>query len=83
MFSKTFWTKGFKFWFIGGIGIIINFAILTFLVEIFKIDYRIAAIIAIGIAAFSNYGGNILIGNIKINDSDRTIAISQHFPREH
>jgi len=63
---RTFLLKGFKFWFIGGIGILINMGVLLSLVEVFELDYKIAGFVGICIAAFSNYVGNILIGNIKI-----------------
>ena len=59
-----FWIKGFKFWFIGGIGIGVNAIAFFGLKEFIGVD--LAWGVAICIAAFSNYIGNILIGNIKI-----------------
>lgn len=49
-----------KFYAVGGVGVIINYAILLTLVEAVGFDYKVANIVAIMGAAFSNFKLNVL-----------------------
>ena len=54
---------------IGGIGALVNWGILVFLVQEFRVFYLTAEIIATLIAFGVNFNGNILLKNIKIRKS--------------
>ena len=49
-----------KFYLVGGVGVLINYAILLTLVEAVGFDYKVANIVAILGAAFSNFKLNVL-----------------------
>ena len=66
---KTFMKKGVKFAFVGAIGTVVNLGLLYSLTTYLHVYYMYSEFIAIGIAFFSNYIGNILIGNIQMSDS--------------
>jgi hypothetical protein len=61
-----YFRKALKFMIIGGIGALVNWAILVFLVQEFRVFYLTAEIIATLIAFGVNFNGNILLKNIKI-----------------
>jgi hypothetical protein len=63
---KDYFRKGFKFIIVGGIGAVVNWAILILLHQEFGVYYLTAEIIATFIAFGVNYNGNILLKNISI-----------------
>ncbi len=70
---KDYVRKGFKFIIIGGIGAVVNWAILAFLVQEFRVFYLTAEIIATFIAFGVNFNGNILVKNINIGKNSSKV----------
>ena len=68
VFSKQFITKGIKFAFIGAIGTVLNLGILYTLTSYGHLYYLVSELIAIIIVFVFNFVGNILVGNIKIEN---------------
>ena len=68
---RQFVVKGIKFGFIGGIGTVLNLAILYGLTDYGHIYYIWSELIAILTVFGFNYVGNILVGNIKIENSTK------------
>lgn len=68
IFSKQFITKGIKFAFIGAIGTVLNLSILYGLTNYGHLYYIFSELIAIIIVFIFNFVGNILVGNIKIEN---------------
>jgi putative flippase GtrA len=68
MNSRQFVTKGIKFGFIGAIGTVLNLGILYGLTNYAHLFYIYSELVAIIIVFAFNYVGNILIGNIRIDN---------------
>jgi len=66
--------KAFKFVLVGAVGAVVNWGLLYFFVQDFKIWYESAEIIATVIAFGVNFNGNILVKNIHIRKNDPKIA---------
>jgi len=75
---RDYFRKGFKFIIIGAIGALVNWGVLFFLVQEFRMFYLTAEIIATVIAFAVNYNGNILVKNINIDkDSSKILPPTQ------
>ncbi len=66
--------KAFKFVLVGAVGAVVNWGLLYFFVQDFKIWYESAEIIATIIAFGVNFNGNILVKNIKIRKDEPKMA---------
>jgi hypothetical protein len=64
---RNYVKKGSKFIVIGAIGAVVNWGILVFLVQEFRMFYLTAEIIATIIAFLVNFNGNILVKNINVS----------------
>ena len=62
--------KAFKFVLVGAVGAVVNWGLLYFFVQDFKIWYEFAEIIATIIAFGVNFNGNILVKNIHVRKND-------------
>lgn len=70
---KDYIRKGFKFIIIGAVGAVVNWGVLVFLVQEFRMFYLTAEIIATVIAFGVNFNGNILVKNIHIDKNPSKI----------
>jgi putative flippase GtrA len=68
---RQFAIKGVKFGFIGAIGTVLNLGILFGLTSYAHLYYIYSELIAIIIVFGFNYIGNILVGNIKIDNGPK------------
>lgn len=75
---RDYFQKGFKFVIIGAVGALVNWGVLFFLVQEFRVFYLTAEIIATVIAFGVNFNGNILVKNIHIEkDPSKVLPPSQ------
>ena len=64
---NTFLTKGFKFAIAGGLGVLTGLVIQYVLTSLLHVYYIESAIVGYGAGFVVNYVGNIINGNIKLN----------------